>query len=227
VLRECRVPTSEPTPARRAVLEAIASRVPVHERDGVRVAIDGVDGAGKTVFADDLADVLRSGSRDVVRVSADDFHNPRLLRYRRGRSSPEGFWRDSYDYIALRTHVMDPFGPGGSLRYQVASHDLGTDEPLSPEVRAAPPGAVLVVDGLFLHRDELARMWDLSVFLRVDFEVSVRRLASRDGTHPDFEHQSLARYVEGQRMYFSACHPWQRADVVVDATDLDAPTIIL
>jgi len=44
---------------------------------------------------------------------------------------------DSYDYAALRTRALDPFGPGGSLRYQPASHDLATDEPLDPGSTAA------------------------------------------------------------------------------------------
>lgn len=189
------------------------------------MAIDGVDGAGKTVFADHLAAVLRTSARHVVRVSADDFHNPGLIRHRRGRSSPEGFWLDSYDYAALRTRALDPFGPGGSRRHQPASHDLATDKPLDPPVQTAPPGTVLVVDGLFLHRDELAGGWDLSVFLQVPFTVSVARLAARDGTHADPQHHSLVRYVEGQRRYFTACQPWQRADLVIDATDLDAPTL--
>jgi len=219
------MPASELTAARRAVLESVASRVPIHTRDGVRVAIDGVDGAGKTVFADDLAAILRCTARHVVRISADDFHNSHLFRHRRGRSSPEGFWLDSYDYAALGTRALDPFGPGGSLRYQSASHDLATDEPLEPPVQTAPPGAVLVVDGLFLHRDELVDAWDLSLFLQVPFAVSVGRLAARDGTHPDPEHHSLVRYVEGQRIYFMACRPWQRADLVIDAADLDAPTL--
>jgi len=189
------------------------------------VAIDGVDGAGKTVFADHLAAVLRAASRHVVRVSADDFHHPRGIRHRRGRSSPQGFWLDSYDYPALRDRVLDPFGPEGSLHYRPASHDLASDELVDPPVQTAPAGTVLVLDGLFLHRDELAGEWDLSVFLQVPFAVSVGRLATRDGSNPDPNHDSLTRYVEGQRLYFTACRPWQRADLVVDATDLDAPIL--
>lgn len=221
------MPSAEPTAARRAVLEVVADRIPVHARDGVRVGIDGVDGAGKTVFADDLAVVLRSRSRSVVRVTADDFHNPQAVRYTRGRSSAEGFWLDSFDYPALRERVLDPLGPAGSLRYQAASHNLTADQPLDPPVHQAQPGTVLVVDGLFLHRDELMDTWDLSVFLKVPFAVSVGRLAARDGTHPDPEHDTLSRYVEGQRMYFAACQPWQRADLVLDATDLDAPRLVV
>ncbi len=214
------------SPTRRAVLEGVAARVPDLAPDGVRVGIDGVDGAGKTVFADHLAAVLSAAGRLVVRVSTDDFHHPRAVRHRRGRNSPEGFWLDSYDYPALRRWVLDPLGPGGSRRYQAACQDLVSDQQLDPPVESARPGAVLVVDGLFLHRDELAGAWDLSVFLRVPFAVSVARMAARDGSHPDPAHSSVARYVEGQQLYFDACRPWERADLVVDATDLDSPSLL-
>ena len=52
--------------------------------------------------------------RPVIRSSIDSFHNPSEFRYRRGRTSPEGFYLDSYDYAALRMHLLDPLGPGGS-----------------------------------------------------------------------------------------------------------------
>lgn len=219
------VPAQEMTTARRALLEAVADRVPARAGGGVRVGVDGVDGAGKTVFADQLADVLRTFGRSVVRARADDFHQPRTERHRRGRDSPEGFWLDSYDYPALQERVLRPFGPGGSLRYRTASHDLTSDRRQDPPIHEAAAGAVLVVDGLFLHRDELVGCWDLSVFLQVPFAVSVARMAARDGSHPDPTHPSMTRYVGGQKLYFAACRPWQRAHLVVDATDLDTPTL--
>ncbi len=219
------VPVPAMSSARRAVLDEVAARVPGLAGDGVRVGIDGVDGAGKTVFADHLATILSAAGRSVVRVSVDDFHHPRAVRHRRGRASAEGFWLDSYDYIALRRRLLDPLGPGGSRRYQAACHDLVSDQQLDPPAESAPPGAVLVVEGLFLHRDELAGVWDLSVFLQASFAVSVARMAARDGSHSDPTHPSVARYVDGQRLYFDACRPWEPANLVVDATDLDAPML--
>lgn len=79
-----------------------------------------------------------------------------------------------------------------------------------------PDQGVVIVEGLFLHRDELAGRWDWSVFLDVPFTESVRRLAERDGSHPDPEHPSMRRYVEGQRIYLASCRPHDRATVVVD-----------
>lgn len=194
--------------------------------DCVRVAGNGVDGAGETTFADQLAAQLGDGGRDVVRISIDDFQQPRAVRYRRGRASPEGFWLDSYDLCALHQWVLRPLGPGGSRRYRSAAHDLAIDRPVEPAEQTAPAGAVLVLDGLFLHRDELFGTWDLSIFLQVPFSVSVPRMATRDGSSADPGHPSLTRYVQGHGLYFAACSPWARADVVVDNTNMDTPAVM-
>jgi uridine kinase len=107
--------------------------------------------------------------------SVDDFHHVRAVRYRLGRGSAEGFWLHAFDYGRLRGDVLDPLASGGSRRYRPRAHDLATDAVLDPEPIVAPPGAVLVVDGLFLHRDELRGAFDRTVFLDVPFEVTVRR----------------------------------------------------
>jgi pantothenate kinase len=60
-----------------------------------RVAVDGVDGAGKITFANELADAIRALRRSVIRASVDGFHHPRAVRYERGRYSPEGYFEDS------------------------------------------------------------------------------------------------------------------------------------
>lgn len=79
-----------PDGSRRLLLDDIATRVPAPPGDDcVLVAVDGVDGAGKTVFADELADRLRAGGRPVIRIGINGFHQVRAVRLRRGRDSPE------------------------------------------------------------------------------------------------------------------------------------------
>jgi uridine kinase len=152
----------------------------------------------------------------VVQVSVDDFHQPRTARHARGRHSPEGFWLDSFDYARLLSDVLVPLAPGGSRRFRPAAHDLVTDRMLEPPPQRAAPGSVLVVDGVFLHRDELVQHWDFSVFLEVPFAVSIARMAARDGTSADPGDPGNLRYVRGQQLYFAACEPWLRASLVID-----------
>lgn len=213
--------------SRAALLAAVAPLVPAAvDGDCVRVGVDGADGAGKTAFADELAGALRAGGRPVVRVSVDDFHRPRAERYRRGRDSAEGFWLDSFDHVRLWQDVLHPLGPRGTRRYRAASHDLGTDERLDPPTATAPPGSVVIVDGLFLHRDELDAAWELSILLEAPADVRVRRMAARDGSPADPAHPSLQRYLAAQHLYADACAPGRRADVVVDNTDPARPHLV-
>lgn len=211
---------------REEVLAAVAALVPVRPSGYVRVGIDGVDGAGKTTFADALASYLVASGRPCVRVRADDFLQARAIRYRLGRDSPEGFLRDSYDLRRLYGDVLEPFGPSGSGRYRDRALDLATDTPLQPPWAQASPGTTLVLDGMFLHREELVDVWDVSVFLDVPFAETACRMAIRDGSVADPEHPSLRRYVEGQRLYLRTCTPRERADVVVDNTDPADPVVV-
>ncbi|MDO8360806.1 MAG: uridine kinase, partial [Devosia sp.] len=84
--------------------------------------------------------------------------------------------------------------------------------------------AVLIFDGLFLHRKELRDEWDFSIFLDVPFEVSFARMAARDGSDP--EAPANRRYLEGQKLYFAECDPRRQADVMIDYADLDEPVIV-
>jgi uridine kinase len=193
----------------------------------VRVGVDGVDGAGKTTLGDELAAVVRDLGRPVIRASVDAFHNPRAIRYRRGRSSPDGFFLDSYDYGLLRRVLLDPLSPGGSGRYWAAVFDYVEDQPtLAPE-RVAAPNAVLIFDGIFLHRSELSGYWDYSIFIQVSFDTSIPRCAqARPELSPDPRAESNRRYVDGQRIYLRAYEPEKLATTVIDNEDLDAPSVV-
>jgi len=202
--------------------DQLAGDVAVLRRPAL-IAVDGVDGSGKTTFAALLAAAIGNAGRTALIVHEDDFLAPRKVRYRRGRHSPEGFFRDSYDLVALIRHVLDPLGPGGDRRVRRKVFDHRADAAVDALDEHVPADAVVIVEGMFLHRDELADRWDWSVFLDVPFTETARRMAERDGSHPDPEHPSMRRYVEGQRIYLDNCRPRIRATVVLDSTSPSHP----
>jgi uridine kinase len=193
----------------------------------VRVGVDGVDGAGKTVFAEELALAVRVRGRVVVHASVDGFHHPPALRYARGRDDPEGFYRDSYDLDALRRELLDPFGPGGDGRHRVRLFDVATESPCpAPRVVAAPV-TMLIVDGIFLHRPELRAVWNWSVWLEVERATALKRGVDRDGRgSADPTAACNRRYVEGQRLYMREATPQQHATHVIDNNDLARPVFL-
>ena len=201
----------------RDLLAEVAGLVPQRGSGCVFVGVDGVDGVGKTTFADALGGRL---AHPVVRISVDDFHHVRAVRHRMGPDSAEGFWLDAFDYERLIADVFEPLQ--AELRYRPRAHDLAGDRVLEPAWEAAPAGTVVVVDGLFLQRPELVRWWDLVVFLDAPFEITTRRLEERDGPSPG----GYGRYIGAAELYFAACDPKGGADVLVDVADARAPRIV-
>ena len=213
-----------PSAARRALLERVAAAVSGRAARGIlRVGIDGVDGAGKTTFADELATLLAPSGRPLIRASVDGFHHPRAVRYRLGRESPEGFFRDSYDYATLTATLLGPLSPGGTRRFRRAVFDVDADRAVQASEERAAPDAVLLFDGIFLHRPELRAYWDVSIFLRVDWARNHRSRAA-GGADPLDSHQR--RYADGQALYFRECRPWEYATLIVDNDDLAAPYLV-
>src|SRR6266498_4729105 len=105
---------------RSALLNALAARiVATHRHHPRRVAIDGVDAAGKTTLADELAEVIQTRGRRVISASIDGFLHPRAVRYRLGEASANGYYFDSFNYEAVKVDLLDPLGPGGSSKFRI------------------------------------------------------------------------------------------------------------
>lgn len=186
------------------------------------IGVDGVDGAGKTTFANELAELLKESGTEVIRISMDRYLNPQSRRYAQGRSSAKGFFEDSYDYQRFSDEVLEPLGHDGSGRYRTDAYDLDSESEVHSPWRVAPDHAAVIIDGMFIHRDELCssrqrKIWDISVWLEVPFEESFNRMANRDGKITrDPEDPANARYYQGQLLYLKSCDPAQRADIVVE-----------
>jgi uridine kinase len=196
----------------------------------LRVAIDGVDAAGKTTLADELVEPLTHLGRPVIRASIDGFHNPRAIRYARGESSGEGYFRDSFDHTALMAVLLRPLGPDGDRRYRRGVFDFRTDSPIDAPVQDAASDAVLLFDGVFLLIPDLRPYWDFSIFVRASFETTIARAELRDqqlfGTAAQVRQRYEERYIPGQRLYLAETQPQRHATLVVDNNDLNRPKLI-
>jgi uridine kinase len=215
---------------RSQLLEVLVQRIVHIERPHpVRVAIDGVDAAGKTTLAEELVTPLQACGRPVIRASIDGFHHPARLRYQRGTTSPEGYYHDSFNCQALIECLLAPLGQGGSRRYRTAVFDFRTDTAVQSPPRVAEAHAVLLFDGVFLLRPELRGCWEFTIFVDVSFEVTLAWAQQRDlalfGNVRDVTQRYQQRYIPGQRLYLEACCPLQRADLVVENNDPGQPVM--
>ncbi len=207
------------TPQKSDVLAALADDILHNYGKGrVIIAVDGLDGAGKTHFADALAKQLKTGHRSVFRASIDDFHRPRVERYARGRDSAEGFYLDSYDYRTFRRVLVEPFRIGRIGSFVLKDFDLTRDREYEPKWSSGPDDALLIVDGIFLNRPELRGIWNYSIWLDVEPEVTAMRMLKRDG-----EAAIPERYTGGQELYLKDAKPRDAATAIIDNNDFDHP----
>jgi uridine kinase len=205
---------------RSTLIEKLAATVAgVIRPHPIRVGIDGVDGVGKTTLTDELAEAVSIYKRPVIRASVDGFHNTRSVRYRLGRNSPEGYFRDSFNYAALSKVLLAPLGPGGTRRYRRAVFDYKTDTEATVPFETASEDSILLFDGVCSH-------WDLSIFLDAPFEVTIPRASARDGSPSDVNAPENRRYVEGQQLYLQTCEPRKAASIVINYADLSSPEFL-
>jgi len=193
----------------------------------LRIAIDGVDTSGKTTLADELAESLKQYDRPIIRVSIDKFHRPKTDRYKKGVDSPEGYYEDSFNHELLVSRLLQPIGENKPFIKE--AFDYRTDSPLVSKPLTAEKNAILLMDGVFLLRPELNPYWDLRIFLHVPFEIVIERAKVRDaaylGGEQQVEEKYLKRYIPGQKMYLDLVHPEEIADIVIDNTDFNNPSM--
>ncbi len=210
-----------------ALAEQVADAVDRLSQDRrVIVVIDGPDAAGKTTLADRVAQKV---ARPALRASIDDWHNPREVRLPRGGESPVGYYRDSYNYEALTSQLVQPFR-AGACTVQTACFDVKADAPLAVHSDVGSAAAALLLDGVFLLRPELRHHWELNIYLHVPESVTLARAVLRDaellGGAEEVRRRYERRYLPGQAMYREAASPLDNADIVIDNSDFLRPHVV-
>lgn len=170
-----------------------------------RVAVDGAVPADTALVGAAVADAVRDLGRPVASVPADAYLHPPSVRLERGPTDPDTGYERWVDHLALRREVLDPLGPGGSLRWLPSLRDPDSGRATRVPPRDAVPGTVAVVTGPFLLRWELADAVDVGVHLSTSPAAIARRLAGDD----------RARVLGAWDRYLSETWPADRADVVV------------
>ena len=193
----------------------------------IRVGVDGIDGAGKTFFAKALVDYLKNKNFDVIYSSIDKFHNPKEIRYQKGRGSPQGYYQDQFNYSKLINNLLEPLGPRGNLEYKEAFFDYMTNIKIECKSKKADKNSILIFDGVFLCRKEIKKYFDLIIFIDVDFDVALSRVLKRKkdkdslGEEENIKKYYKQKYFAGQKLYFKEANPKEKADIVINNNDFN------
>jgi len=195
----------------------------------LRVAIDGIDAAGKTKLTKELIFPLKRSRRQVIQISLDNFHNPTQIRYRRGKDSPEGYYYDSFNYETLIENVLDPISSGGNRKIKRVLFNLISNSVIDSEYEVVDENAIILFDGIFLMRPELVHFWDVSIFVDISLDTAMYRAYEREKlnglSYEEIHSLYEKRYFGGQKIYFERCSPHQNVNLIVNNDDFRNPLI--
>jgi uridine kinase len=144
------------------------------------VAIDGFPLAGKSTLSRELTAQLQQLGQPCIDIELDDFAYPRTIRWIADYISGQEFF-DLYARLDdFKDCVVAPLKAGRPRQYCPAIRHFGKDIDVERVWLTAPPGAVVIVNGLGLLREEMRGIWDFVVYVDVSYDSYVSRLTSRD-----------------------------------------------
>jgi len=175
------------------------------------VAIDGPSGSGKSELA-----ALVAGALDAVVVPTDDFYAAHIGDAEWDARTPAERAADAIDWRRLMAEAVEPLLAGRTATWHPFDFDAkrpdGTfQRATSPTTR--DPAAVVVLDGAYSSRPELADVIDFSVFVEVPAAERHRRLVERDGEA--YTDAWERRWKAAEDYYFGAVMPPSAFDFVV------------
>ncbi|MDE0011025.1 MAG: hypothetical protein OXU36_07755 [Candidatus Poribacteria bacterium] len=152
------------------------------------IALNGRDCAGKSTLAKDVHQQLSRLGLSATLLSIDAFLIPRHLRT---PSTPEhiDYFENAFDYTAL-VQALE------TIKNRASSVDPNSYD-------------IVLVEGVFLLREELYHWWDLTVWVEADTAMIMDRAIKRDKKYFGDEHTV-------RRVYENRCLPAQNYHIQRD-----------
>jgi uridine kinase len=175
------------------------------------VAIDGPSGSGKSELA-----ALVARAVDAVVVPSDDFYASEVTDAEWDARTPAERAADAIDWRRLRTEAVEPLRAGRTATWHPFDFEAKRPDgtfPLATSPVTREPATVVVLDGAYSSRPELADLVDLSVLVDVSPAKRRRRLVERDGTA--YADAWQARWGVAEDYYFGSVRPPSSFDLVV------------
>jgi len=212
----------------KIILDKI-DRIAGSKQKPMRIAINGIEGTGKTVFANKLANFLNANDKKAIQVSIDGFHFNKETRYKQGKDSAKGYYEDSYDEIGFVEKVLIA-SQREKPQITTATHNLETDEYLKIMPIEIANDLILITDGAYLFKSNFRTHWDLKIYLKTDFQTALVRGMQRDlallGGLKAAKEKYDNRYHKASRIYIEENNPEKLADLIIDNTNFEDLKII-
>jgi uridine kinase len=183
------------------------------------VAIDGRAGSGKSTVATQVARGLKAAL-----VATDDFFAASITDAGWNARTAEQRAADAIDWRRLRAKALEPLRAGRSAVWHAFDFAAGLGPDGTYGLRTEPTevaaNQIIIVDGTYSSRPELADLLDYTVLVETAEPVRRARLATREKA--DFLAAWYQRWEGAEENYFTLVRPASAFHLVVNNKDRKA-----
>jgi uridine kinase len=211
------------------LLKYIANKIVAlrHPNTPFIAGISGIDTSGKSELTKGLGDFLNEEGYHVQIIHLDDFHHPRAIR-NGGVDEVENYYKRTFDLNLLRRSILYPIQNNCGVKTTLTLLDLDTDTYSRKISYRVFPHSIVLIEGIFLFRPELARVFDYKIWLDITEATAWKRIETRDV--PRFGADILSRYERkyfpAQRIYIQKYQPKLKANLTINNNDWTEPIIV-
>jgi uridine kinase len=154
-------------------------------------------------------------------IQGDDFYAANITDAEWQALSPQARAESAIDWRRLRTEALEPLCAGKPARWHPFDFAAGIRSDgtyaMSQDVVERQPASVIVLDGAYSTRPELADLIGLSILVDTPLAVRHARLAAREDA--EFLAAWHARWDVAEEYYFTFVRPRTAFDLVVTIPD--------
>jgi uridine kinase len=115
------------------------------------------------------------------------------------------------DWRRLRKEALEPLVAGKDASWH--PHDFETGAIQAPHTKTAKAAKIIVLDGVYSGRPELADPVDLTVFVNLEDKERRARLVERESK--DYVEEWMQRWSDAEEYYFASTRTKESFDLVV------------
>lgn len=162
------------------------------------IGIDGLGGSGKTSLALQLKNELISSDYEILILHIDDYIVEKEKRYETG-------FEEWYEYYYLQWDVeLIKIALFNNLKKNIRQLTLPfydkSMNTILKQIMDVPPNGIIIIEGVFLQRQEWRSFFDYMIFLDCNHELRSKRVLRRDQYLGDYN----ARIEKYKRRYWLA-----------------------
>ena len=208
----------QPTANLDSIISAVLERShSLQKRRALLVGLSGIDGSGKGYVAEQIVPRLWQRSVHAISINVDGWLNLPHVRFN-PKSPARNFYQHAIRFDDMFDQLVLPLRNSRSCTV-VTDHASETGTAFEKRQYRFNDVDVIVLEGIFLFKQEYVDNFDLKIWLECSFETALARALARQQEQlspAETIHAYETIYFPAQRLHFRQDHPHKKADLVLN-----------